>query len=181
VSEQYYLVSQLPAFSEVDENKKLPITEEYYRELCSRFLDEKSLEILSGLSLVPPRKVTPTGSDFVDEWYKRERSLRFALARVRALRMNKDTDISESSCTADILQIARTAIGLENPLEAERFLNKYRMDIISTISPLDEFSSDAVFAYGLRLMLMERMHKFDEEKGMASYHQIYDRILGENK
>ena len=181
MDEQYYLVAQLPSFSVTDGDQKLPITVEYYKELCSRFFDAKSLKILSELSLVPPLKESSTGSDFVDTWYRRERSLRSALARVRALKMKKEADILDSSWTADIFQTARTAVGMENPLEAEHFLNQYRVDTINTIAPLDEFSVEAVFAYGLKLMLAERMRKFNVDKGFASYHTIYDNILGENK
>jgi hypothetical protein len=36
-----------------------------------------------------------------------------------------------------------------------------------------------VFAYGIRLMLLERIKKFNAEKGTDSYHKIYDTILGE--
>ena len=42
------------------------------------------------------------------------------------------------------------------------------------------FSDDAVIAYGLKLKLANRVKKFNEEAGMASYRKIYDRILGES-
>lgn len=54
-SSQYYLVSQLPAIEGID-SKQLPITEKYYRDLCERFLDEKSLAIVRTLSLEPPKR-----------------------------------------------------------------------------------------------------------------------------
>ena len=47
--------------------------------------------------------------------------------------------------------------------------------------PLDAFSIDAVYAYGLRLMLVERMRKFEVENGKTSYHKIYDTILDGDK
>ena len=46
--------------------------------------------------------------------------------------------------------------------------------------PMDNFSIDAVYAYGLRLMLIERMRKFEVENGKTSYHKIYDNILENN-
>ena len=51
---QYYLVSQLPEFTVSDDRSALPITYEYYYDLCSRFLDKKDMEILKSLSLEPP-------------------------------------------------------------------------------------------------------------------------------
>jgi hypothetical protein len=46
--------------------------------------------------------------------------------------------------------------------------------------PKDNFSDEAVIAYGLKLKLANRVKNFNEEAGMASYRKIYDRILGES-
>lgn len=178
---QYYLLAQLPSFSVEDVHGNLPITEEYFFDLCTRFLDKKSMKILSELSLEPPKTYKSTGSVFVDEWYKKERSLRFALAQIRALKLNKKYELDENSFSPDIVQVARTATGMESPLSAELFLNKYRLDLIESIRPNDSFSVDSVFEYALKLKLAQRMKKFDVETGMASYKKIYEKILGDNK
>ena len=47
------------------------------------------------------------------------------------------------------------------------------------LQPLDIFSMDAVYAYGIKLLLVQRMKMFNREKGTDSYHKIYDTILGE--
>ena len=86
-----------------------------------------------------------------------------------------------AGCTADIIQAARTAVGMESPLAAEEYLNEYRMETLNSLTPLDNFCVDAVIAYGLKLMLAQRMKKFDVETGKASYHKIYDEILEESK
>ena len=70
---------------------------------------------------------------------------------------------------------------MDSPLSAEQFLNEYRLGVLDKISPLDMFSVDAVYSYGLKLMLTERMKKFNRDEGLASYHKIYDEILGEKK
>ncbi|MCR5495732.1 MAG: DUF2764 domain-containing protein [Treponema sp.] len=179
MKEQYYLVSQLPDISAAGEKSTLPITEKYYRDLCSRFLDEKDIVILNNLSLLPSRELESTGSSFLDAWYSNERALRFALAQVRAQKMKKDAGSIPVSISADIVQAARTAVGMDSPLSAEQFLYEYRLGVLNNMQPLDSFSTDAVFAYGIRLMLLERIKKFDKEKGTDSYHKIYDTILGE--
>ena len=84
-------------------------------------------------------------------------------------------------CTADIIKAARTAVGMDSPLAAEEFLNQYRMDTLNSLAPLDSFSVDAVIAYGLKLMLAQRMKKFDVAAGKEAYHKIYDEILEESK
>ncbi len=181
MNEQYYLVSQLPDISAAAARQPLPVTEEYFRELCSRFLGKKGLTVLKGLSLIPPLKEDPTGSVFVDAWYEKERALRLCLAQVRSLAMKKESVQLTGACTGDVLQAARNAVGMDSPLSAEQFLYQYRMDVINRLQPLDIFSEDAVFAYGLKLMLTQRMRLFNEETGMVSYHTIYDRILGETR
>lgn len=178
---QYYLVSQLPALENYEGRGQLPLTEKSFKELASRFLDEKDKKILETLSLEPPKSEAKTGSEFLDKWNEKERNLRFALAQIRALKMKKESEMVPGSCTADIMQAARTAVGMDSPLAAEEYLNQYRMETLKTLTPLDTFCVDAVFAYGLKLMLAERMKLFDAEIGKDSYHKIYDEILGDAK
>lgn len=144
-------------------------------------MSEKYARIAGTLSLEPPVEDKPTGSPFLDAWYKKERDLRFALAGLRALKMKKDVKNIPSVSDGEVVQAARTATGMDSPLSAEQFLNEYRLQVLDKISPLDYFTADAVFSYGLRLMLTERMRKFNRDEGLASYHKIYDDILGENK
>ena len=174
---QYYLVSQLPEFSVSDDHSTLPITYEYYYDLCSRFLSKKDMKILEELSLEPSLEGKSTGSKFVDSWNLKEKSLRLALAQIRALRMKKKFSAGYESVAPDAVQAARTASGMDSPLAAEQYLNQYRLSVIESMRPADIFSVDAIFSYGLRLQLAVRMKKFNAANGMASYHKIYDSIL----
>ena len=175
----YYLVSQLPNISTTEGKSNLPLNGKSFIELAGRFISEDEKITLNGLSLVPPKELTSTGSVFLDTWYEKERNLRFALAQIRAQKMKKDSIPLPPGCTADIVNIARTAVGMDSPLSAEQFLFEYRIKLLDEIRPMDNFSIDAVYAYGLKLMLVERMRKFDVENGKASYHEIYDNILGD--
>ncbi len=177
----YYLVSQLPDISSADTKSVLPITSEKFQEICCRFVKENEKSIIKNLSLIPPKENTPTGSDFLDNWYSKERNLRFALAQIRAQKLKKDSVSLPAGCTADIVTAARTAVGMDSPFSAEQFLFEYRIKLLNDISPLDYFSIDSIYAYGIRLLLVERMKKFDMEKGKISYRKIYDGILSENK
>lgn len=178
MSAYYYLVSQLPNISNVGEKSSLPVTEDSFKEICGRFLSEKEMAVITNLSLIPPRSEESTGSAFLDTWYEKERNLRLALAQIRSQKMKKELVTLPGSCTADIQQIARTAVGMDSPLSAEQFLYDWRIKLLDEIKPIDEFSVDAVYAYGIRLMLVARWRKFDLEKGVESYHKIYDSILG---
>ncbi len=173
----YYLVSQLPNISAAETKTALPLTGEQFRELASRFISEEEKCVLENLSLVPPMELVSTGSVFLDTWYEKERNLRCALAQIRAQKLKKDSIPLPPGCTADIVTAARTAVGMDSPLSAEQFLYEYRLRLLDDLRPLDAFSIDAVYAYGLRLILVERMRKFEVENGKTSYHKIYDTIL----
>ena len=173
----YYLVSQLPNISSSEGKSNLPLTTEQFREIASRFISPKEKAVLDGLSLVPCVELDSTGSAFLDVWYEKERNLRCALAQIRAQKMKKDSVPLPAGCTADIISAARTAVGMDSHLSAEQFLYDYRLRLLDDLRPLDAFSIDAVYAYGIRLMLVERMRKFEVENGKTSYHEIYDTIL----
>ncbi|NLK47013.1 MAG: DUF2764 family protein [Treponema sp.] len=176
----YYLMAQLPSFS-TQQTAPLPISEEYFLDLCSRFLDKKTYDIVSGISLEPPRTCIPTGSAFLDSYYDWERKLRFSLASIRAQKMKKEFNLPQDlSFAPDIVQIARTASGFDSPLETEQFLNESRMNAVRNFTPSNYFSTDSVFSYALQLKLATRIKQFNEEAGLASYRMIYDQILGES-
>ncbi len=178
----YYLVSQLPNISSTESKTSLPLNTESFRELVSRYISVDEKVVINALSLVPPKELETTGSTFLDNWYEKERNLRCALAQIRAQKMKKDSVPLPPGCTADIITVARTAVGMDSPLSAEQFLFDYRLRLLDDLRPLDAFSIDAVYAYGLKLMLVERMKKFEVENGKTSYHKIYDTILdGDNK
>ena len=66
---------------------------------------------------------------------------------------------------------------IKNPLEAEKFLLQYRLRFLETIRPMDNFSEDFIFYYGLKLKLILRIRQFDTQVGEATYKNIYNSIL----
>ncbi|MCC8059807.1 MAG: hypothetical protein LIO81_03060 [Clostridiales bacterium] len=177
---QYYLMAQLPGLEAYDGKGPLPITEEAFHDACSGFLNEKEMEILDGISLIPPRQIRPTGSELVDAWNREERQLRLALAVVRASHKGKAFAADGEVISAPVLQIANTAVDLGDPLAAEGYLQNCRMETLDRLRPLDMFCEDAVYCYAIRLKLLARMRLFDEERGHRSYQTIYRSILDGN-
>ena len=174
---QYYLISQLPSLDAVDENSPIPITEKDFYDACEQCLDENAWNVMNKLSLVPDRDAETTGYKLVDEWNENERLLRIALGSIRANKMKKVFDIDSESIPPQQLQAARVAMESEDPLEAERLLNEFRMEILENLRPTDLFCDDAVFYYGLKLKLILRMRKFDKSRGEKAYRKIYDSIM----
>lgn len=181
MSSYYYLMAQLPG---ILPNSPLPIQYENFRETASRFLSSRDMAILESLSLVPPRTGDKTGSLVVDRWYTFERALRLSLERIRSAKLKRDDASSMDDDdlihqASETIQIAQNAASIDNPLEAERYLDRERTLFVDQFRGSHFFDSEAVFAYGLMLLLHERSDRFTAEDGRASYTTIYNQILGE--
>ena len=174
---EYYLISQLPSLDGISENVPLPITEERFNELCERFLGKKSQEAIKKISLSPPKNAERLGSSLIDAWNECEINLRFALGKVRAEKMKKSFDTESRIFPVEYIKAASAAIEIENPMEAEKYLSSYRLEILETLRPMDSFSEDYVFYYGLKLKLLLRIRQFDTKAGEKAYKNIYNSIL----
>lgn len=173
----YYLMSQLPSLDGISENMPVPVTEERFLELCFRLLGKKAQKEITGLTLVPSRSCKKTGSALVDAWNQQERNLRLALGKARAEKMKKSFNAERQQLPSELVRVANTAVEMDDPLAAEKFLDGCRLEFLETIRPMDVFSEDSVFYYGLKLKLMLRARQFDVEKGETAYRNIYTSIM----
>ena len=174
---EYYLMAQLPCLDGLGDNMPVPITEERFLELCHRFLGKKALNELSRLSLTPSKEAEKSGSRLVKEWNEGERNLRYALGKVRAEKMNKKFDTEGKAFPEGLLQTVRQAVEFESPMEAEKFLNRYRLEFLESLRPMDMFVTDSVFYYWLKLKLILRIRQFNAESGKSAYKNIYNSIM----
>ena len=174
---EYYLISQLPSLDGISESTPLPITEERFSELCHRFLSKKACAEFDRLSLIPNIHNEKSSSDLIESWNDGERNLRLALAKIRADKMKKPFDSGNINFPPALIQAARTATEFDSPMEAEKFLNRYRLDFLESLRPSDSFSENYVFYYWLKLKLLLRIREFDTQKGEAAYRNIYDSIM----
>jgi hypothetical protein len=177
---EYYLISQLPSLDGVGESTPLPITEERFLTTCEQFLSKPDFDLLTGLSLAPSRDVAECRCALVNGWNKGERDLRLMLAKIRGEKMNKPFSVSQEELAgmpAGLAQTARTATEMDSPLEAERFLNQYRLQLLETLRPMDAFSREFVLYYWLKLQLLSRIRRFDTASGEQAYKNIYNSIM----
>ena len=174
---EYYLISQLPSLDGINENMPLPITEERFSELCNRFLGKKARKEIENLTLLPSKCQEYSGSALLKTWYESERNLRLALGIARAEKLNKPFDAENRVLPMEYIKVASTAIEMDNPMEAEEFLNSYRLEFLEAFRPIDNFSEDFIFYYGLKLKLLLRIRQFDADAGEAAYKNIYNSIL----
>lgn len=178
---EYYLISQLPSLDGISENTPLPIDEERFLDLCSRHLGKKAKTEIENLTIAPPPDAENVSSALLNAWYDGERNLRLALGKVRAEKMNKVFELQNKSLPVEIIKAANDAANEENPLKAESLLFEFRLKFLETLRPMDTFSEDYVFYYGLKLKLIMRMKQFDSKLGKSAYTDIYNSILNGDK
>ena len=113
----------------------------------------------------------------VDAWNEGEQNLRFALGKARAEKMKKAFDTESRIFPVEHVKAASAAMETENPMEAEKLLNLYRLQRLEALRPTDSFSEEYVFYYGLKLKLLLRIRQFDTAIGEKAYKSIYNAIL----
>ncbi|MDR1399679.1 MAG: DUF2764 domain-containing protein [Treponema sp.] len=174
----YYLVAQLPYLVY---GQQLPLSSQAFRVLCAHALSAGDAALLGGCSLDPEKSYTeppvPTSSRFINEWRAWERTLCLNLARYRAQKRDNGASIEPPDSPADAALAAKAAFALESPLEAELFIDQARWNAIEAMQGLDSFSVNMIYAYLLKLLLMERRAAFKVEEGFAEYKGLYDAIL----
>ena len=121
------------------------------------------------------------GSDFIDRWREWERTLRLNLARNRALKTKREgaATVEPPVVPADAASVALRAVNMvESPLEAELFLDKARWSAIEFLQGINYFDRNTIFAYLLKLLLLQRRDSFQTETGFSEYKSLYASILG---
>ena len=175
----YYLVSQLPSLSY---GQKPPMSPQAFKELARPLLSAEDSALLDMVSLdLQPSNKPLSGSDFIDGWREWERALRLNLARHRAVKSKRESAVTAEPpvIPADAPAAAlRAMAAMESPLEAEVVLNKARWSAIESLQGIDYFDRNIVFAYLLKLLILQRHDSFQAEAGFSEYKSLYASILG---
>ena len=188
----YYLAAQLPYLVY---GQGVPMSSAAFKALARDRMDSADAAVLDYCTLdpAPPmagetgaayaEPASPISSEFINRWKEWERTLRLNLARGRVQKLKREggsmTDAPEHP--ADAAGAAKTALIMDSPLEAELFLDKARWDAIDYFQGINAFTENAMYAYLLKLQLMERRTAFKTEEGFTEYKALYAAILGEPK
>jgi hypothetical protein len=198
VGSYYYLVAQLPVLIYGQEP---PVSSSAFRELARGQLNAEDAALLPLLSLDPQPPEPPsagrpaygeaagpsygtippaTGCRFIDQWRDWERALRLNLARLRASRIKREggAPVDPPPVPADAAGAAQQALALwESPLEAETLLDRARWSAIEQFQGIAYFDRNTVYAYLLKLLILERYASFKADIGFAEYKSLYASIL----
>ena len=168
-----------------------PMSSIHFKDLARRLISESDAEILELCTLDPEPPVAGvtgatyaepsprTPSDFLNHWRDWERVLRLNLARGRAQKLKREggAAVDAPEYPADAAAVAKNAQTMESPLDAEIFLDKARWDAIEYFQGISSFGENVIFAYLLKLLLLERRAAFKTEEGYTRYKGLYTAIL----
>jgi len=174
VRSYYYFIAQLPYLIY---EQKPPMSSKHFKALASDLLEDGDMKIMEYLSFDQVFSANNT-CDFVNNWKNWERALRLNLAKERALKLKREVQITDIPFFPQEAAItAVKAVDEKSPLDGEILLDKARWNAIDTIAGGDYFSVNNVYAYYLKLLLLERRQAFNTEKGFAEYKTLYASIL----
>ena len=173
----YYFVSTLPFITYGD---KPPVGSEEFREQCYGLLNQDDAALIRYCyydPLLAVETVQSTGSPFIDCHMARERTLMLNLAYLRAGKLKRPSPGDPPHDVPRAEAVAKAAFEMTDPLEAEIFIDKSRWGALDDMVGVDLFGVNNVFAYLLKLQLLERRQRFDAEIGTVKYKELYDSIL----
>ena len=184
----YYLVPQL---AHLIYGQTPPISSEEFRAIAMPLLSDEDAALMDMLGLDPqplkpheePSGITyadsfpGSGSDFVDGWREWERSLRLNLAKFRSAKLKRETAVEPPGSPAEAVSAAARAVQESSPLDGEKIIDKARWGAIDALQGTDYFYRNTVFAYLLKLILLERNALFNAETGFSEYKSLYTSIL----
>ncbi|MDP2815062.1 MAG: DUF2764 family protein [Rectinemataceae bacterium] len=179
MSRYYYFAATLPslAFS-----AQPPMKGAEFLERCRIHLTEGDFSVVSSARLLSKTDLpaSPEPQGFLDGYYAWERSVRNALAILRAHRLGKSGDrwLRPAGRSDDAARAASAVFQASTPLEGEIALERERWAFIDGASANSVFELDSIIAYSLKIQILERLSGLVPEKGEAGYREACAAILG---
>jgi hypothetical protein len=169
---------------------------EAFRNLARPLLSDEDAALLDLVSLDPPPlkpgdsaadggnsyadNAPVSGCDFIDGWREWERCLRLNMAKHRSIKTKREgaAPVEPPVFPADATALAvKAVIATESPLEGEILIDKARWSAVEALQGCDHFDRNVIFAYLLKLILLERRASFQTDTGFEEYKSLYASIL----
>ena len=186
----YYLVSQLPYLIY---GQTPPMSPEAFRDFARPFLSTEDAALLDLVDLDPhplesghtggasyAENAPSCGSDFIDGWREWERTLRLNLAKHRSIKAKRESaaPVEPPNFPADASSLATRAMAVaDSPLEGEIFIDRARWNTIEILQGIDYFGRNTIYAYLLKLIILQRKASFQTEIGFSEYKSLYAAII----
>lgn len=175
MAQYYYTVAALPMLSFTE---KPDIDSEWFLDFCKTTIEEKDYATLVQGSIdntSPPKDKDPL---VLREWKKRERAVRNNLAVLRGQKKQVDIEeyLRESEFFMHAEDQAKDFIQADSPLESEMQIINAQWYFVEEKEVGHFFDIDALLCYYLKLQLLERKMKMDQERGKERFETLYQRI-----
>jgi hypothetical protein len=170
--------------------QKPPMSSDAFKNLAESLLTEDDAVLFRKFSLDPymdaneggfnAESAPLTGFAFFDSWRDWERTLRLNLAKHRAVHVKREsiTAFEPPLMPADASSVAARVVGSDStPLEGEILIDKARWNAIDIFAGIDNFALENIFAYYLKLLLLERRQVFNADRGLSEYKSLYAEII----
>ena len=170
MAEYYYFVAQLPTLRPDD---NLPLTLEGFLSQAAQFLSPGDYQRLHDALFGDPLKVKDRRG-VAGAWIDFNHRFRNELAFYRATRAKKDPSLylrGDRRPDFYITQLIEEAARAENPLAAEKILDKARWHYLEEMLLGHFFDFEVVLIYGLKLKMMERYQFVDSDEGRAIFEE----------
>lgn len=159
-----------------------PFSDKEFLSWCKRLMSGRDYDELSRAveSFMAKEPFSAQRSKFLRNFIAWERTLRNELSRLRARKAERNEEeylrISEHRDEAG--RTAAACYAVEDPYQAELFLERERWNAIERMSSLSSFDVDFLIAYRLKLAINERLERLNAKSGSAGYQHLYSDILG---
>lgn len=159
----YYLVASLPF---LDFEKPAPFSYEEFLENGRRLMRREDFDILTKAVLSWDEIPSPHSALEKLAWF--HRALNSEIARLRAKKFQKDPlgyVRADQYVDAQSLSVIQQAMGEQNPLNAEKILDRHRWNRYEEISQNHFFDLEVLISYGLKLQILDRHKMFASDQG----------------
>lgn len=162
----YYLIASLPMLRAGD-----PPSMEYseFLDSCQRSVSEKTYRALSELS------VHSDQGPFLTKWAAFYKTLEAELCYQRNVKLNKPCTAPECR-DAEVIQAVASAVNAPDPLTGERILSELEFRHLDELCSMHNFDDTVLFAYAMKLKLLQRQQLFRKEDGLASFNSLLAKI-----
>ena len=158
----YYLISSLPMLSA---DGGMPFSYADFLKMCQANVSEETYKLLEGLTL------SSGDGPLLDEWGPFYNGLTKELNAQRSAKLGKPYPAVADKEPASA-SVAAAAVSARDPLAAERMLLDYEFDQLDMMVGLHSFDDYVLFGYALKLKLLERVSRFEKEKGKKEFNDI---------
>ena len=162
----YYLISSLPMLRT---DSPMPFSYETFLSMCEGVVPQSTYSLLENLS------VNSSEGPLIKEWSEFYGKLAREMNYQRNQKLGKAGEQAPEH-DDEISRIVSTAINAKNPLEAELMLLSLEFDKLDDLVGLHYFDDYKLFAYALKLKLLQRKTVFDFNVGKEEFRRLFDGI-----